>query len=180
MKRDTEASLIDRFDKVGNAPEFWRRRAKELLSSSDALLDLWNAAIECDPPRPRDALDYDRPAIMLRAMAAECLLKALAVERGMILARGGRYVRIPGVRNHDLLGLAKVLGFDLSAHEVAVLRHLSRFITAGRYPMQQVWSEQTKLRPDGLVEMLCVGWNPYWDDTWESVLALLRPSRQAA
>jgi hypothetical protein len=146
-----------------------------LLVSSRALIDAWESAIEYDPPDPAEALDYHNPAIMLRAMALECLLKARALECGVVLARNGRYVPIEGVKQHDLDGLAKRVGFEVDAREAWVLRRLSRWVTAGRYPIQQRWTDQVRLRTDGLLELLSVGWHPDWDDACEKMLARLAP-----
>jgi hypothetical protein len=169
----TEDELIEEFNQQGNAPAFWRVQARELLAASAALMELWNSAIQYDPPDPVAALDYDGPAIMLRAMAFECLLKACALDRRLVLAKAGQYVRIPGVRNHDLVGLAKVVGFEMNKQEEMVLRRLSRWITAGRYPIQRRWTDQIRLRPEGLKEYLCVGWNPAWDDICEGLIRRL-------
>jgi hypothetical protein len=175
MKRWTEADLVRSFDRMGNSPAFWREHARELLNSSRALLDLWDEAIQYDPPTPREALDYDGPAIMLRAMAFECLLKARALEQGVVLARDGRYVKVPGVRNHDLAGLARAANFDVTPKEGWVLRRLSRWITGGRYPIQQKWTDQTRLTKEGLMEPLCAGWHPAWDDLCDALSERLVP-----
>lgn len=166
MKRLTESDLIAKFDWWGNSKRFWKRHARELLAASSALMESWEEAIQYDPPDPIEALDYHGPSIMLRAMAFECLLKARALNRGMVLARDGRYVKISGVRDHDLVGLAKAVAFEISRREERVLRRLSRWITAGRYPIQRHWTEQTRLTPKGMAELLCAGWDPGWDEVW--------------
>ncbi|MFC1694074.1 hypothetical protein ACFL1R_11260 [Candidatus Latescibacterota bacterium] len=40
---------------------------------------------------------------MLHAMALECLFKALWLKEGGILADGGKYIKIPGINNHNLV-----------------------------------------------------------------------------
>jgi hypothetical protein len=80
VKRLTEADVIARFDEKGNSPRIWRKRADELLGASKALLGLWQEAILVDPPHPPEVLGHYNPAIMLRAMAFECLLKARALD----------------------------------------------------------------------------------------------------
>jgi hypothetical protein len=59
---------------------------------------------------------------LLGAMAVECLLKALALEGGAVLASGGRYKRIAGVKDHDLVGLATAVRFETTPAEAAILR----------------------------------------------------------
>jgi hypothetical protein len=159
---------------VGNNAGSWRQRAEELWSSGSALSNLFDEAISYDPPDPIEALDYPDAAGMLRAMALECFLKARAVDRGMVLARGGRFRPVPGIRQHDLVALAGAVGFEMSDLERAVMKRVARWITAGRYPIQQRWSEQERIRPDGLREFLCVGWHPNWDHVCEHLVERLR------
>lgn len=69
---------------------------------------------------------------MLRGMAAECYLKARGLERGTFrLAIGGKFQRIPGLKNqHDLVGLAGIVGFRLTGpEEERARRNLVRGIT---------------------------------------------------
>jgi hypothetical protein len=57
---------------------------------------------------PGDPLGHLGPAVMLRAMACECYLKAFGLRRGkLVLAAGGKFLRIPGMKNrpHDLVVL---------------------------------------------------------------------------
>ena len=131
---------------------------------------LFEEAIDHDPPTPTEALDYPEPSIMLRAMAVECLLKARAADRGMILAKDGRYVlKLPKVRDHDLVALAKAVDFEMTDREEFVLGRLARWITAGRYPIQKRWDDQVRVK-DGMIEFLTVGWHPDWDDVFQDVI----------
>ena len=105
-------------------------------------------------------------------------MKARAAGQRMVIATNGEYaLRIQGVRDHDLVGLAKAVNFKLSAQEERVLLRLSRWITAGRYPIQRRWRDQVKLRPDGMLELLTVGWHPAWDEACDDVVVrLTKPS----
>lgn len=176
MKRHTSAAQIAEFDNAGNNPWRWRAKAKQLLLSSRALERAWDKAIQYDPPFPVCALEYLDSFLMLRAMGLECLLKAKALECGFKLAENGRYLPIPGVKQHDLRALAQKIGFEMSEQEARVLKRLSRWIVAGRYPIQRHWSEERRIRPDGLLEYLDVGWDPAWDRPCQSVRKRLAPN----
>jgi hypothetical protein len=154
------------FDLRGNSAEAWRGRGMALLNASRALMDLWDDCISFDPPHPKEALDYDSSAVMLRGMAVECFLKARFLERVGPLARGGKYV---GPKSHDLVRLAERLDLTLDTNERDVLRGLSRHIVTGRYPIAILWSEQTRLHDDGMIEPL-MNWNPYMDGVFENLV----------
>jgi hypothetical protein len=174
VTRYTEAELIALFDAAGNSPAPWLEQGEDLLAASAALIALWDAAIEHDPPIPSEAVRYHDVAIMLRAMAFECLLKARAARQRMVIAKDGRYVlRIAGVRDHDLVALAEAVNFKTTTAEQGVLRRLSRWISAGRYPIQRRWHDQVRLRSDGLVELLTVGWEPSLDLTCDELIERL-------
>ncbi len=73
---------------------------------------------------------------MLLGYAVECALKGLWVRRGNTIVQGGKYTKIPNARDHDLLGLARTVGFHANAKESDVLKRLSNFASfAGRYPI---------------------------------------------
>lgn len=73
---------------------------------------------------------------MLLGYAIECALKGLWVRRGNKIVQNGKYVGLPGVPDHDLAKLSKVVGFSPTTAETAVLNHLTKFIRfAGRYPI---------------------------------------------
>ena len=73
---------------------------------------------------------------MLIGYAIECALKGLWIKKGNTIVRRGRYVRVPGARDHDLVQLARQVGFSASNLEADVLGGMSKFATfAGRYPI---------------------------------------------
>ena len=84
---------------------------------------------------------------MLRAMAAECLLKALWLKHGGRLAEGGRYTRVLK-REHDLHKLAKKVSekghIDFTQRELDLLEQASYWITSGRYPIQKDFSHSVR------------------------------------
>lgn len=174
----TEARASAQFDRKGNDPAQWQQRAKALLAASASLEAQWCDAIERIEDDDADdatrrAMDFMEPAIMLRAMAFECLLKSRLLAQGAVLASGGRFRKIPGVKGHDLVALARKSGFALSEQEAGVLRALARWISAGRYPIQLHWSDQTRLLPGGRVQFLTAGWNPYRDKHCATMLERL-------
>lgn len=73
---------------------------------------------------------------MLVGYAIECGLKGVWVARGNPLVRDGRYAGLTGAADHDLVALARTVGFATNTRETAVLRRLTKFIRfAGRYPV---------------------------------------------
>ena len=132
---------ISSFDGRGNNPGVWQGRAAHLLEAAEPLADKAgfgpgrSMSIE-----PRIML---MPvALMLRAFAVECLLKARWLKTpGARLAKEGSWVPIPGINNHDLVGLARTTRFRLSTAQISVLNRLTHFSVWGRYPIESHWSK---------------------------------------
>jgi hypothetical protein len=158
----------------------WRVYAHELHDASVALITPWLAVMwawsEKSVPLP-DALprSFTGPAVMLRAMACECYLKALGLQRGkFVLAVGGRFNRkIVGLKNqHDLVSLARLVEFKVSPEEEEALKGLSRSISTGRYPIPLHWSEAARLTSDGRIDISgSSGWG--WDSVGDGIMARL-------
>jgi hypothetical protein len=73
---------------------------------------------------------------MLMGYAIECALKARWLRNGNRLVVSGRFQNVPGVKHHDLLQLARVVGYAATPAERNVLGRLSKFaLFAGRYPV---------------------------------------------
>lgn len=73
---------------------------------------------------------------MLFGYAVECALKGAWVRKGNHLIEGGKYKRIPGTADHNLVDLANAVGLSLTDRERNVLKRLSQFaLFAGRYPV---------------------------------------------
>jgi hypothetical protein len=89
--------------------------------------------------RPRGNVVMPAPfsvRAMLLGYAIECALKGLWVKKGNKIVHSGKYVRVPGARDHDLFHLALRVGFSPSELEADVLARMSEFVTfAGRYPI---------------------------------------------
>jgi len=131
------------FDARGNAAGPWWWFGKNLLVAADVL----SQHTEVDPGRLlvagqgrafRTAMAILGPMLMLRACAIECLLKAVYLDGGNILAKDGRYHK-PPAPDHDLVGLARLAGLSASPTVEAMLAKLQRWITAGRYPIETSW-----------------------------------------
>jgi hypothetical protein len=73
---------------------------------------------------------------MLLGYAIECALKCLWVKKGNKIVANGKYVGVPGAKDHDLMQLSKAVGFLPTMTESDVLQRLSKFVRfAGRYPI---------------------------------------------
>jgi hypothetical protein len=87
---------------------------------------------------------------MLLAYAVECGLKALWLRKGNQLIVGGKYRRVKGAQDHNLVQLAKVVGFTVSQTDEIVLKRLTRFaLFAGRYPVSKTPND---MEPDTLTQ----------------------------
>ncbi len=77
---------------------------------------------------------------MLLGYAIECALKCLWIKHGNKIVKAGKFVGVPGAgAGHDLVRLAKIVGFPANAREADVLMRLAKFIRfAGRYPIAKV------------------------------------------
>lgn len=137
---------IKNFDTVANMSAIWQMCADELLISSQILYAKFSSVDVNDikvgnviPPEGRTF----RIIKMLRAMALECLFKALWIKSGEILAINGKYKKISGTNDHNLVSLAdKVLSkfaIKINGEERDILKRLSLDVTGGRYPIHKSW-----------------------------------------
>ena len=75
---------------------------------------------------------------MLLAFGVECLIKAIWVKQGNILARDGKYVPMCKTERHDLVRLCGVAGIALNPTEREALGRISRIAhSIGRYPVSR-------------------------------------------
>jgi hypothetical protein len=130
------SELSDEYEDLGNEPTVWSLFGRNLLLAADVL----HERAELQQAKAGSEIGFEALAIsgamlMLRACAIECLLKALYLATGEALAAGGRYAAPPG-RSHDLLALARAAKLSMSKDEEVLLARLSRWVTAGRYPIQ--------------------------------------------
>jgi hypothetical protein len=87
---------------------------------------------------------------MILGYAVECGLKALWLKQGNELITGGKYRGVKGAQDHNLVQLAKVVGFSLTPKEEPVLNRLTKFARfAGRYPVAKTPNE---MEPDALTQ----------------------------
>jgi hypothetical protein len=160
-------------EEFGNKWFPWLLKADELLASAGLLRD------QCVTRKyfPNDLNKYedeiDSPGgkvfnviLMLWAMAAECLLKALWLKsRGKLIVKG-KYSKIPKTSDHDLCLQAEVISSKGAFHfldaDLDLLYRLSPFITLGRYPIQKAVTIRNRNAPKGFES---VGWPvPLYDD----------------
>jgi len=149
----SEEIQINNFNKVGNTPSTWEWYAENLLLSSKHLYDehfkVDLKKIEKGETPSGEGTRLFGVIQMLRAMALECLLKALWLKGRGILADGGKYKKIPGTNDHNLISLSKKVpekfNLNITSDEEYLLKRLSLSITGGRYPIQKKW-EITKIQ----------------------------------
>jgi hypothetical protein len=121
--------------------------------------------------------DIIMPAVLaVRAMllgyAVECGLKALWLRAGNQLISAGKYQGVKGAKDHNLVQLAKVVGFPLNPKEEAVCNRLTKFARfAGRYPVSKTPNE---MQPDALTQADAGFFSKQDFRTSESILNKLR------
>lgn len=140
----SDKKQIENFDKIGNLPEAWELSADHLLSASRILKkhrDNFNpSSLKVGEEIP-DEGKILASELMLKGYAVECLLKAVWVKKGNLLAKDGKYIRIKGCGNHDLIQIAKVVSLEFEDKQIDILKRLSIYITsAGRYPISVDWN----------------------------------------
>ena len=143
----SEEIQINNFNKVGNKPSTWKWFAENLLLSGKLLYDE-HLKVNLNKIKEGKTPSIDDIRLlgvikMLRAMALECLFKALWLKSGGILAEGGKYIKIPGTSDHNLTSLSKKVSekfkLNITEDEKDLLKRLSLSIPGGRYPIQKIW-----------------------------------------
>lgn len=146
-------------DDEGNDPDPWITAANDLIASRDSLAQNRALAEEAakSTPMPRMVPSHARSywvELMLVGFALENLLKALLLVRGKVLYRGGKLLKLEGVKSHDLAALADHAGFELHAEERNLLGNLSLIMVGvGRYPFS----------PNPGRQVTTEGWSDYAD-----------------
>lgn len=129
------------FDTIANFPGSWASSADDLLLAADVLEGCTGDIFDVKREHPSDIKYIGIPKIqaMLRAMAIECLLKALLLKFGDKLANNGRY-QSPLKKEHQLHKLAEIISkkglITFTNRELLLLEQASYWITSGRYPIQ--------------------------------------------
>jgi hypothetical protein len=147
------------FETGGNLPSSWFGSAFDLLTAADILDhfagDIRGEIREAKMTRRRfERMSVVKVSHMLRAMATECLLKALWLKNGGMLTKDGRYVGMLKKNEHRLHELAKAVSrkgqIVFTKRELELLEQVSYWITSGRYPIQREFSYLVPFsRPDG-------------------------------
>ena len=124
-------------------PQLWLRKADELLAAARVLeneIQAQWAEIKVENGHIVSAsgrIDVHAPYFLLVAYAVENFFKGLLVHRNRAELRGWVLSSLPQYLNeHDLIKLAKRVGFSTDVAEQDLLTRLSRnSIWAGRYPV---------------------------------------------
>lgn len=128
MELDKKIKTIKiQYDRVeiGNMLIAWGKSYKALIDSSEKIIDL-------DPIKD---FEIFRVKLMLRGMAVESLLKALAISRKTKLINSdGTLHKDYRKISHDLVKLAKQLKIKLSDNDQKMLNILTDSTETGRYP----------------------------------------------
>jgi hypothetical protein len=176
-----------RFDLEGNFPFHWSNSAYNLLTSAN-VLDRFRGDYRCELLEDTSKTGgiqrslFERMSVvavsaMLRAMATECLLKALWVKYGGTLVKDGKYLGVleNKSREHQLNELAKAVSIkgniQFTDRELKLLEYVSYWIMSGRYPIQKQYQYLVPFKkPDG-----SVGSSMSWTDgdPFEELRALI-------
>ena len=115
-------------------------------------------------------------ALMLKGMAAECLLKAFWLKGGNILGADGRFRPVPGAPTHNLPKLASACKFSVTPAESHLLQRLSHFIEyGGRYPVPKDPQKLNLLpTPDGGFSAATTWSTPSDDKVFEALVHRLQ------
>lgn len=157
-RRDQVDFWRDQFDRGGNTVARWIDKARSLLDSAD-VLDAFHGSLLEDlvqetEQRELSDLECRRLSVrdvspMLRAMATECLLKALWLKEGGVLAANGAYQGILRGSEHQLDELAVVVsektGIVFTHEDLELLKLVSNWIVVGRYPIPRTYDRLSAL-----------------------------------
>jgi len=154
----------EQFETAGNWSVSWFQSAFDLLTAAD-VLDRFSGDVRseiCEGARRGNAspagmsrfqferLQVIKVGFMLRAMATECLLKALWLKNGEKLTKDGRYVGTMRKSEHQLHELAKAVArkgqITFADRELQLLEQASYWIITGRYPIQRDFSSLVPYR----------------------------------
>ena len=126
------------FESSGRNPLAWEASARNLIDAANAVKA---KVIDFSPMMH----SLEAVQAMLVGYALECLLKGMWIKNNKAwldehkefsLTKDGKYQRIPGTNDHQLIQLADAANVELSADERALLGRLTAFILyAGRYPI---------------------------------------------
>jgi hypothetical protein len=158
-------------ERAGNFAPAWQMCGHELLFASRVLRD----RIATAPQSEFAGMKLGAIELMLRAMAVECLLKAIWVHRGNKLSQGGEYSPIPGTASHDLIQMADAVALRRKARERDLLRRLTHFVAyPARYPIPKLASDLKLTRsPVSAGRSIPTNWSQPDDKLFDELVAHL-------
>ena len=131
------------FDRICNDPKRWRQKAHDLLVAGSILHEAYDNAAKSMAQHKEGEVPEEfwvlEPALMLQSFAAECLLKALFLRGGGLLAKDGKFLER---RTHELVDWCTTVSLDIPEAERRCLKTLSLIATSyGRYPVPIYWDK---------------------------------------
>ena len=160
--------LKSRFDTEGNLPFRWSDSAYNLVTSAD-VLDRFRGDYQREllevarktrgvPRSLFERMSIVAVSAMSRAMATECLLKALWVKYGGTLVKDRKYLGVLENKNreHQLKELAKAVSkkgdIQFTDRELKLLELASYWIMSACYPIQKQYKYSVPFKkPDGTI-----------------------------
>ncbi|MFC1489752.1 hypothetical protein ACFL6K_00935 [Candidatus Latescibacterota bacterium] len=138
--------IKDIYNKNGNTSQIWKHYSENLIKSSENIYEKYSNIDFEDIEsvlENGELLSYSKIVNMLRAMALECLFKALWLKSGELNVENNRLKKITGANDHNLKKLAEIVSdkIDLNVNEEEneILNRLSLYMSAGRYPISTDW-----------------------------------------
>ncbi|MFC1539798.1 hypothetical protein ACFL6H_10275 [Candidatus Latescibacterota bacterium] len=138
------------YNLVGNDPIIWKFYSESLSKASEQLydqysnIDINNISDNSSSSTIGELASLSKIVKMLRAMAIECLFKALWLKLGKNLVINGEFKKIPNTNNHDLCSIekiiSKIIDLKISDNENDLLKELSFYNSHGRYPIPKKWT----------------------------------------
>lgn len=125
---------LSAFQTRAREPRYWQETAREFAIAANYLGDWYDA----DSDRYPSDLEIEShgsplPMMVLYAIAAENLLKAIKVSRGHDPVAAGKLDQ--AFATHDLVRHASDLGISITSDQEALLRHLRDLAESGKYPV---------------------------------------------
>ena len=136
-----EPDLIEVHNRIGNDYRLWRYTADTLFAAA-TILSRQYERVRSTLPRGSGRLPMELYTVwttpMLVAFGVECLIKAIWVKQGHVLARNVKYVAMCKNERHDLVRLCGIAGIALNPAEREALGRISRIAhSIGRYPISR-------------------------------------------
>jgi hypothetical protein len=114
-------------------PREWHETARSFICSANYLLGLDDEQLGARPGWSWSSSGWNRPVMLLYAVATENLVKALRIAQGVPVVTNGKLDVY--FRDHDLLKFASDGGMCPRADEAELLQRLQDVLEAGKYPV---------------------------------------------